>query len=121
MHMFVAGFSRSWAGMPRPFAMFFVSWIGLGICIAIFYKRAAYRPKKAAHPFIVIGVGVVFFAFAEWVMAGKVPLLFVLAIALITFLNIRNTQFCPRCNATIYRHGFSRPSFCSKCGGPLDG
>ncbi len=102
--------------MPRHFAIFMVCWVVLGIGVGIFYKRATYATKKSAHPFLVIGFGVVFLGFTEWLMRWNVPWFFIVALIVITFLNIRNTQFCSGCNATIYPRGFTRPLFCSKCG-----
>ena len=120
MQGFAGGFRQFWAAMPTPFAVFFACWIILGIASFVFYAKASYQTKKAAHPFIMIGTGIAFFGFAEWVIRGKMPWFFALLIVLIIFLNIRNTQFCPRCNATLYAHGYSRPQFCYKCGAKLE-
>ncbi|WP_152680325.1 hypothetical protein [Chromobacterium subtsugae] len=40
-------------------------------------------------------------------------------LALITFLNLRNTHFCDACGATQYNRGFSSPRHCSRCGASL--
>lgn len=106
--------------MPTSFAIFFVVWILLGIGSWLFYRTASYETKKFSHPFMVIAFGIIFAGFVEWSSDGKVPLFFLAAIVLITVLNIRNIRFCPRCNATLYNQGFSRPRFCSKCGANLD-
>lgn len=94
-------------------------WVFLGIASWLFYNKASYQTKKSAHPLIVIGSGAAFVGFAEWISQGKLPWFFVVAVVVIIFLNIRNIQFCPRCNATIYMYGFSRPDFCPKCGAKL--
>jgi len=106
--------------MPPSFAAFFVIWILLGIGSWVFYAKASYETKKSAHPFLMIGLGVVFLLFAESTMGWKLPLIFPLFLVLITFLNIRNTRFCRQCNATLYNQAFTRPRFCSKCGADLD-
>jgi ribosomal protein S27AE len=107
------------AGMPRAFAAFMALWILLGIASAIFYRKASYQTKKTAHPYIVAGFGIIFLAFVEWFAHGDVPVFFVVAIIVISFLNIRLTRFCSRCGATIFQRGFSRFKFCPKCGAEL--
>ena len=104
--------------MPKSFTIFIVFWIAMGIASAIFYKNASYETKKALHPFIVIATAVIFLGFTEWLMRDKLPWPFIIFLGLITWLNIRNTQFCPQCNATL-RGRFRRSSFCSKCGADL--
>ncbi len=104
--------------MPAHFAIFWISWVILGAGSWIFYSKASYETKKNAHPFIVIGMGIIFVAFAGWATHTNLPWYFVLFLALILYLNIRNTQFCPQCNATIYGR-FTRSDFCPKCGTQL--
>jgi hypothetical protein len=104
--------------MPTPVAIFFGCWILLCIGGWIFDRRASYETKKSLHPFIVIGMGIIFAGFVEWVSGGKIPWPFLGIIALITFLNIRNIRFCPRCGATQHS-GFNRPKFCLRCGADL--
>jgi hypothetical protein len=106
--------------MPTFFKTFIACWIAVGIATAIFYAKASYETKKAFHPFIVSATGVIFLGFAESITRGKLPWFFVVALVVIIYLNIRNTQFCPQCNATI-RAGFRRRSFCSRCGADLRG
>jgi len=107
------------AAVPSVFAIFFVCWILLGIGTWIFYSKTSYETKKKWHPVIGIGTGVAFLAFAEWISGGYLPWIFVVAVVLIIFLTIRNTQFCPRCGATLYARTFSRPRFCARCGTDL--
>jgi len=107
-------------GIPRSFIAFICLWIVLGIGLTIFYRKAAYRTKKSAHPFIVIGFSVLFLAVAEWVMHGRMPVVFVVAVGIIAFLNIKLMSFCAGCGATVNAQGFSRPKFCPKCGGELE-
>ncbi|MGA2903847.1 MAG: hypothetical protein ABSD98_08445 [Candidatus Korobacteraceae bacterium] len=106
--------------MPTPFAIFFVCWIALAIGSWIFYSKASYATKKAAHPFILTAAGIAFIGFAEWIFHWRLPWFFVVAVVVIIFLNFRLTRFCPQCNATLYGGGgFFRPNFCSKCGAKL--
>jgi len=108
-----------WTAVPSFFVIFFVCWILLGIGSWIFYSKASYQTKKAWHPFIMIGIAIAFLAFAESITRGYLPWIFVAVVVLITFLNVRNTQFCPRCGATLYARSFTRPRFCSRCGADL--
>ncbi len=54
--------------MPLQLKVFLITWIVLGIASWVFYKKASYQTKKAAHPIIMIVIGVLFIAFTEWVM-----------------------------------------------------
>jgi len=89
--------SKDNASLPL-FIVFFVSWILLGIAVAIFDHRASYRTKKFWHPYITIGTGAIFLGFVELMFHGQLPIFFIFWIALITFLNLRNVRFCPKCN-----------------------
>jgi len=104
--------------MPTSFAVFLGSWIVLGIACAVFYKRASYKTKKAAHPIWMIAFGVIFLGFAEKIFHGRLPWYFVVAICVVMYLNYRYTQFCPQCNATFA--GFSRAALCPRCRASLD-
>lgn len=108
------------AGMHRAFVLFMAWWICLGIAAAIFYWKAGYQTKKAAHPYIAVGFGLIFLGFVEWFTQGHVPLFFVVAILAISVLNIRMTRFCARCGATIVQRGWSRFTYCPKCGAELE-
>ena len=77
---------------------FLCLWILLGIAVAIFDHRASYRTKKFWHPYITIGTGAIFLGFVELMFHGQLPIFFIFWIALITFLNLRNVRFCPKCN-----------------------
>lgn len=105
--------------MPKAFVVFLICWIAIGIASWTFYAKASYETKKSAHPFLIAAFGLIFLGFTEWLMQGKVPLLFVAAIIVIMYLNYRNTLFCKQCGATIYSRGFTRSKFCPKCGAPL--
>lgn len=108
------------AGMTRAFTVFIVFWIALGIASAIFYRKASYQTKKTAHPYIGASFGLIFLGFVAWFTHGRVPVLFVVAIILISLLNIKLTQFCAHCGATIFQRGFPRFKFCPKCGSELE-
>src|SRR5262245_57464634 len=91
----------------RVFPIFFGVWVVLGLSSAAFFflnKNAAL--KRKVHPPFVIAVGVLFLGF---VMLMGTPhdafflLIFVPAITLITFLNIRNTKFCSGCGKMLVR------------------
>jgi hypothetical protein len=105
--------------MPTTFVVFAACWIAIWIASWIFYSKASYQTKKSAHPFLIVAFGIMFLAFTEWMMQGKLPLFFVAALIVIMYLNFRNTQFCERCGATIYSRGFTRSKFCPTCGAPL--
>jgi hypothetical protein len=51
---------------------------------------------------------------------GQLPIFFIFWIALITFLNLRNVRFCPKCNKTASGRSWSPQKFCSRCGANLN-
>ena len=102
------------------FPFFFAVWIALGIGTSIFYLRAGFETKRRWHPRIVIGVGILFLAFALTTKPDLKMLLFAgPAIALITILNWKRTKFCPQCGRTAYAQ-FRPNYFCQTCGAALD-
>jgi len=105
--------------MPRSFTVFFGVWIALGIASAVFYKKASYATKKAAHPFLMILTGGLFLGFAEWIFQGRLPWPFIIVVCVIMYLNYRCTRFCPQCSATL-RARFTRWEFCPRCGAKLE-
>jgi hypothetical protein len=105
----------------RVFPFFIGSWIVLGIVGLLLFVRPgdAERKKRLFGPFTV-GVGVLFILFVMLmgVLAPALPLL-VPAVALIMFLNVRNTRFCPDCGRLVPTRGFTRPRYCPSCGHAL--
>lgn len=105
---------------PPEFIAFFVLWILLGIVGSVFYRVASYETKKFWHPVFVIVSSLVFLGFGEFIAQGHLPIIGVLFVGLIAYLNLRNTRFCPICEKTLSSRGWSRERFCSKCGADLD-
>ena len=105
--------------MPDRAKALFLCWILLTIASWVFNKRASYETKKKFHPVLAILIGVLVIGFAEAIFNGKLPWLFIVAICAIAFLQIRLTQFCSKCNATINPRGFSKAKVCPECGAEL--
>jgi len=103
----------------KVFPVFFVSWMVLGVGLFIFYQTGRLETKRRAHPWIVIGVGVLFLAFASAMQPTWSMLLFAApAVAVITALNTKLIKFCPKCGSTLYGR-FIPIRFCYKCGASL--
>ena len=102
------------------FWIFFVFWaiLGLGSFLFFqFYKNT--KIKKKVLPVFVIFAGLIFMSFVVFMAGFSYEVLWIMvpAIALISFLNIRNTKFCDNCGKMIYNNNwFSKQEFCSKCG-----
>src|SRR5947208_16732928 len=104
------------------FPIFIGVWIMLSIVgFLLFYvsKNAAF--KRRYSPWFAGLTGLLFIGI---VTATAIPLamlaIMIPFVALITYLNIRGTQFCGACGRTmIQQMPFSRADFCSKCGAPL--
>jgi hypothetical protein len=109
----------------RVFPIFFGVWIVL--CLAswsfFFFNRNAALKRKVLPPFVVF-VGILFLAFTALMGLAREPFFFVVmfpAVAVISYLNIRNTQFCDACGRTVLsRNPFFRANFCPKCGAALN-
>lgn len=95
---------------------FIAFWIVLSIGSFIFYGVASYETKKAVHPYLMIGSGLLFLGFAEWVTHWKLPWRFPVFLVLIIAFSIRSIRFCGGCNATLFKGAVSSPGVCSKCG-----
>jgi hypothetical protein len=108
----------------QVFPFFFAVWILLGVSgFILFYVKRDAAFKHKYFPWYVCLAGALFLGFVAASGAPFTILAFMAPfIALITFLNLRGTQFCDACGRTIIQQmPFSRPEFCSKCGASLRG
>src|SRR5687767_2947494 len=94
-------------------------WAGLGAATFIFHLKASLATKRRWHPFISVGLGLVFLGFialtarAALIIAGP-------AVLAITVLSIKMMRFCPSCSATAFQQrSWSAPTVCTKCGSDL--
>ena len=78
--------------------------------------------KKRYFPWYVISIGILFGLSIIMTGIGFIGLIvFLPAIALITFMNLRMTKFCDSCGKTIINRAmFSKVNFCSNCGAKLN-
>jgi hypothetical protein len=104
------------------FPYFIASWALLGVAgFFLFYVSNNAAFKRRYFPWFASLTGLLFVGIAA-AMGIPVAMLAVLLpfVALITFLNIRGTQFCGVCGKTLLQQmPFSRAKFCSRCGAPL--
>jgi hypothetical protein len=104
------------------FQWFFPIWGILGIGTFVFYSfNRNVTLKRKIHPWLVSGIGFVFWLFIIWV-GFPLPICIgaLLVIALITILNIKMIQFCDHCGKTIQSGGFSKIKYCPKCGNEIN-
>jgi cytochrome bd-type quinol oxidase subunit 2 len=106
---------------------FFAVWMVLGIASWLLMRRAkSAAAKRVLYRKLVFVSAGVFLAFTcVFVAAGFPPqILFMVvpAVALIAFLNIRLTYFCPGCVRMIQNttSPWSRLEFCPHCGAKLN-
>jgi hypothetical protein len=104
----------------------FIVWIVSGVVVSLLsllYFRGGknVRLKRQFYKWWGVAYGTMFFfLIALSGMPWPVLLFFGAFIALITYLNIRNTTFCDVCGKTVYNHmWFSRIEYCAKCGAKL--
>ncbi len=105
------------------FVVFMVAWLLLGAgSAAFFWLSKDVELKKWLHPRLTIAAAVLFGGFTIWWMGWWPAPIMVPALVLITWLNIRNTRWCPGCGRMIMNQAFFiRAEFCQKCGARLDG
>ena len=104
------------------FPIFVGVWILLGLGgFWLFSVSRNVAFKRKYFPWYVGLAGVLFIGFGA--AMGVHPLgmaIMVPSVVLITFLNLRATQFCDACGRTVVQQmPFSRAEFCSKCGARL--
>jgi hypothetical protein len=106
----------------KVFPIFLGTWIVLGILsFYLFFIRNDYEFKIKYYKYFIILVGLLFIGFVSVMGAPfQVYLMMVPAVILISFLNIKFTQFCKSCGKTIINTmPFTKIKFCPKCGKEL--
>src|SRR5437868_4794178 len=83
----------------------FVAFILCGFVVAplLFYKKDA-QFKHKWMPRYAILIGLLFILMLYGIPWQVIAFFIAPSIALITFLNIRNTKFCDACGKTLYNH-----------------
>jgi hypothetical protein len=109
-------------GSYHAFQLFMGVWVALVLgSMAFFSFNKNTALKRRVLPYFVIFTSVLFIIFV-WATGApaQVFYVFIPAVALIGFINIRNTKFCDSCGRRNYGPNlFSPARFCSKCGAPL--
>lgn len=104
------------------FGYFGVVWMAIGVASTLYLvlsRNAA--QKRMVFPWIVGGGGLLFALFGVWVVGDASAAVLVFpAVALVSWLNIRNTHFCASCGRSVFDHGFfGRMNYCPRCGASL--
>lgn len=109
-------------------ATFFAVWILWGLSSWFLMRRQKTAAgKRRVYRKLVLVSGAIFLVFTvAFVAAGFPPqVLFMVvpAVALIAFLNLRLTYFCPGCTRMIQNTSapFRKLEFCPHCGSKLEG
>lgn len=111
----------AWTDPDAIRKLFIPVWIGLIVASLIFAGVAPPAWKRKARPFLLIGTAVLFLLFVFWMVPLRQFWLPLIAVTAITVLNYRTVRICARCGTTNRPTMLMRPpSFCSKCGAPLD-
>jgi hypothetical protein len=108
---------------PEITPWFIGVWIAFGIVgLWVTYLDKNVIRKKRLLPVFIVGAGVVFVLFTLLMKGDFRAMVFVIpAVALITFLNLRQFKVCPTCGRTIHSGmWFAKARYCPKCGGRLD-
>ncbi|KUM02873.1 hypothetical protein KIF53_21395 [Chromobacterium subtsugae] len=110
------------ASSPSAFNTIFMTvWIAMaigGLAFSTLSRNAKLKRKVSRIVMIAAPLLFCLFAWHQGAQASEFAI-FLPFLALITFLNLRNTRFCDACGATQHSRGFSRPRHCSQCGASL--
>jgi amino acid transporter len=102
--------------------IWFVSWVIISFGSSLYFRgNNNVRLKRQFLKWSVIGSGTTFFfLIALSGLPWFILLIFGAFIALIMYLNIRNTILCDACGRTFYNYmWFSKIEYCAKCGAKL--
>jgi hypothetical protein len=105
-----------------PFPYFLAFWGVLGaVGTYLFYFRGNAEFKRKYFRWYAIFGGVIFLTFPAFSGFPWFMMMFASPfVALIIYLNVRNTMFCDECGRTnMAQIPFVRPKHCSKCGAKL--
>ena len=110
-------------GEGAGYSVFLVGWMVLAAAMfLLFYVNRDAAWKRRWWPWASYGSGAVFLAALALLggLGGSFGVLMIAAVALISWMNVRGTQFCVQCGRTVLnRTGWGRAKFCPKCGAPL--
>ena len=91
-----------------------------GFCLFFLVEDAAFK-RRWYRPFAILSSTVLVCAVIAMGLPPRLLFLFIPAIVLVSFLNIRSIRFCGRCGMTNGMNGLvGRPRFCAKCGAALE-
>lgn len=109
---------QSPADGSAPLFFVFFATAGAG---GLFFLLSRNAPlKRRLWPAWIVLVVLTFLAFAWGLVGPAAPLLLLVPVAVIIFLNLRNVRFCDACGLTVFNAGpFSRAKFCPGCGSAL--
>jgi len=108
--------------MPWFIGGFVGVWIALTVVgLWVTYVDKNIARKKRRIPRFIVGAGLVFAIFVLVTLPDvRVAMFFILAVALITFLNLRQFKVCSTCGKTIHSGmWFDKAEYCPKCGARL--
>lgn len=95
--------------------------LGVSGFVVFFLSRDVNRKRRLFPGFTVL-TGILFVGFV-WAMgfSGGIVLAAIPIVALISWLNIRQTRFCDACGRTVVTmFPGQRPRYCHQCGAALD-
>jgi hypothetical protein len=100
------------------FAIFACVWVSLGVALGVLFWRGSAERKRMWFPRLTVLAGALFIAFTYWISPVAEALYVVVPVtALITYLNLKTTKFCPKCGAYYQTFGaLYRANYCRRCG-----
>jgi|SRR5690242_1869232 hypothetical protein len=108
---------------PEIVPWFFGVWVTLAV-VGLWgtYLDKNVARKKRSIPTFIVAAGVLFLGFVLLITGDLRALVFALpAVALITFLNLRQFRVCSACGRTIHSGmWFAKAQYCPKCGARLE-
>jgi hypothetical protein len=107
---------------PLLVMLFFVVWVSAAIFQFSFFNKQSAAFKRKYFPRVIIIGGFVFLVFmlALFKWHFQMLVVFLPAIALISYGNLKITRFCDKCGRTVRNADwFSKMDYCPKCGSKL--
>jgi hypothetical protein len=102
--------------------IWFGSFVIIGLLSIPYFRRYPdVNLKREFHRWWTIGYGATFFLLVFLSVGASTWLIFFGGfIALISWLNIRNTTFCEACGKSVYNYFLAtKPEYCARCGARL--
>jgi len=103
--------------------VFFATWVALIVGLTFFRYQAPVELRRRLRVPIALAVPTLFLLFVVQIMGANMPWFMIVAVIVITAMNITTQRVCAKCGADARNpniFSFTPPAHCQKCGAKLD-